>query len=117
MFPQELVNPNIMNKIDKLLDKHNQYLDKLLDQATEQTRKYMESKAKKITKILRKKYKGKIVNCICSDTNGDDLFFNDKLLDIKVIEEYLKYYTYLTFMHHGKPETVMLEIIKYVEEE
>lgn len=63
-------------------DKH---ILSILDKADTKLKKYEDKIEKEMTAILRKEYRGKKVKCECFDswTDGDDYFFDQKLIDIR----------------------------------
>jgi len=99
----------------------------LLDLAEKKIDKYTEIVVEEITKKLRKKYVGKKVKCKCFDawTEGDDYWFDEKLIDIRAcVKENNKFYIVVTFKYKSlfanendlpKDTTFYLESIERVE--
>ena len=84
-------------------DKINAYNTKLLDDAQERIEKLKNDVCANLTRTLRKKYKNKIVKCKCFDawTDGDDYYFDQKLVDIQAYEftDGDGFYIQVTFMY------------------
>ena len=65
--------------------KHNLFNQKATDLAKHAIETFAIKQRDKLTKLLRKKYKGKIVKCTCFDhwIDGDVRVFNQELEDIQ----------------------------------
>lgn len=102
-------------------DKINAYLTNLLDEAKKKVQKTQDDMCIKLTNHLRKKYKGKIVKCKCFDswTDGDDHYFDQKLIDIQVfLHPNNDFYISVSFMINsmgGKPDEKPFKASYYLE--
>jgi hypothetical protein len=99
-------------------------INALLDEAQERIEKLKNNVCANLTRTRRKKYKNKIVKCKCFDawTDGDDYYFNQKLVDIQAYECSDGFYIRVTFMylslysnHNDKPQPTSF-YLEYMED-